>query len=326
MAGESRSKSDDLGRRLFDNPTAFEFHQAVRLLEHYVAPDASIRFIPSAQLGFPSAEVESLWFSEFPSTVELVSRVVALVGATGELPSWYSDFALERQKHRDTTFDSFLALFSSRLTELYFQAWARYTMAPDFEREAVGIGVARTTELLSALAEVDIPESHSGCDALLSYAGIVGRRPVGAVSLEGILTDFLNLPVKVREFELRFFQLSADQVFLLGRDGQAQTLDGGAVLGDAVWSRNASFAIEIGPVPPVEVSSLMPGQELFDRLKTIIRSAVGPSLLFSLELIVQVDDGASCRLGSGESQLGWTTWLPLEESIASHRIVISAAL
>lgn len=139
-----------VAERLKDEPYAFDFFQAVRLLERMrpeasplgraVSPDAEvIRLRSHLSMAFPPSPVVDY---EPPDEFRVVPRLtvafLGLYGPSGVLPLHYTQLLLdlgrdvrgpERRSLRD-----WLDVFDHRLLSLYFRAWEKYCFYLPFER------------------------------------------------------------------------------------------------------------------------------------------------------------------------------------------------
>ena len=81
---------------LVEQPNAFEFIQATRLLRHAEAPHTQkegdwakqFKFHSSLNLNFPNAEIESLTLDE--EKIHLTNLMIGLTGIQGTLPYSYT--------------------------------------------------------------------------------------------------------------------------------------------------------------------------------------------------------------------------------------------
>src|SRR5437870_9053807 len=107
-----------LKERLFEEPYAFDFFQAVRLLEKIypkrravgseaLPNDEVVRFRSRIALDFPPSEIHEInetkdGFSD-AERVEMMINFMGMIGVSGVLPVHYTELAMDRIRRRDTT-------------------------------------------------------------------------------------------------------------------------------------------------------------------------------------------------------------------------------
>ena len=137
--------------RLYAEPFAFDFFQAVRLL-HALDPDRSrvgrggppssevVRFRSFASLSFPPSSIRDLDPpAEAGHPPVMVQSFLGLTGPNGVLPRHYTELILnldrdQRGPERYALRDWF-DLFNHRMTALFYRAWEKYRPFLDRERE-----------------------------------------------------------------------------------------------------------------------------------------------------------------------------------------------
>ena len=136
--------SPELETRLREEPCAFHFFQAIRLLERFfperkpvgrfVNPSEEIaRFGAHPSLAFPASEIQSLeWNSTKPH--KMTVNFLGLMGPIGSLPQWYTGLVAERLRSGDKTLRDFLDIFNHRFLSLFHQAWEKYRFPIAYER------------------------------------------------------------------------------------------------------------------------------------------------------------------------------------------------
>jgi len=118
---------------LGEDPTAFEFFQAVRLLERarggqrrvggFGDPDDEVaRFSAHPSTAFPASEIQAL---ELPpgAPARLSVNFLGLIGPLGVLPYHYTLLVVERLRARDRALQAFLDIFNHRITSLFYRAF-----------------------------------------------------------------------------------------------------------------------------------------------------------------------------------------------------------
>jgi type VI secretion system protein ImpH len=135
---------------LFAEPYAYDFFQAVRLLERldssrrpvgYANPPRTevVRFRAHMSLSFPPSTLYDLVKSEpnLPLPVMTVAHL-GLFGPSGALPRHYTEMLLRQEREgqgpdKDALRD-WLDLFNHRLISLFYRAWEKYRFYIPYER------------------------------------------------------------------------------------------------------------------------------------------------------------------------------------------------
>jgi type VI secretion system protein ImpH len=287
-----------VAERLFQEGFAFDFFQAVRLLERLGGP----RRVPVGRRGPPAAEVvrfrahQSLHFPasaiysvEPPTAAQampvLVATFMGLTGPSGVLPRHYTELLLRLARDSKGAEKGALAawfdLFNHRLISLFYRAWEKYhfTIAHErgehFAREPdaftqtlfslVGLGLSPLRRRL----HVVIPDSalQPGQErvlariddlTLLHYSGFFAHRPRCASSLQALLQDYFGLPVEVRQFQGQWLLLDEANRTRLGAAEGNSVLALSAVAGDRVWDVQGKFRIRLGPLRLRQFDEFLP--------------------------------------------------------------------
>lgn len=317
---------DRLARLLAEEPTAFEFFQAVRVLSR-LAPERSavgefsdpadevVRFAVNPSFAFPPSEIHALDESD-GGPPKLTVNFFGLTGPQGVLPLHYSQQTAERARARDTALRDFLDLFNHRAIALFFRAWAKYRPWPSESvddriahhlLDLIGLGTAGLAERLVA------PTS-----SLIPYAGLLGTAPRPAVALEALIEDYFDVPVEVHQFVGGWYPLVPGTQCEVGEDDPSAQLGLGTVVGDEIWDPQARIRIRIGPLPRRRYDEFLPTGSAYPVLQGLAEFFGGGQYDFEVQLVLGRDDVPPCVLGADDGAappLGWCTWLrtvPLE--------------
>jgi type VI secretion system protein ImpH len=305
------------------DPTAFEFFQAVRLLglassgKHQVGDVADpaeepVRFSVPASLAFPPGEIRSV---EDPSggPLRMTVNFMGLIGPQGVLPDHYTQLVAERLQKRDRGLRDFLDIFHHRILSLFYRSWEKSRFPVAYERsgrdpltrhlrDLVGIGGAATA---------DSPAPYRG--ALLYYAGLLLPQPRSALGLEQLLEGYFDVPVEVEQFVGEWYRPAGETQCVVSDDERvAGRLGAGALVGDAVWDRQAKARIRLGPLSRKRYLEFLPGGAAHQELRQLTRFFGGDALEFGAQLVLARDDVPPCILGADAGEglpLGWSTWV-----------------
>ena len=319
---EQRSAQSELEDLLKESPTAFEFFQAVRLLERlhptrepvgfFVDPaDEVVHFVTNPNTAFPASEIQSLELGA-GGPARLAVNFMGLTGHEGVLPYSYSLLVAERLRARDSTLRDFFDLFHHRIISLFYRAWEKYRFSVAHERDQrdivtqhlkdlVGIGVGQLQERLAISDET-----------LLFYAGLLAPEQRSAAALQQLVGDYFGVPVEVEQFVGGWYPLSASTQCAVGKDEDAsEQLGLGAVAGDEVWDPQARVRLRLGPLTRRQYDQFLPNGSAFEPLQTLTRFFCGDQLDFEVQLQLARDEVPPCALGAdgAGSPLGWCTWM-----------------
>jgi type VI secretion system protein ImpH len=359
MAGANRRASAALSERLFGEPYHFDFFQAVRLLEwvlrEQAGPDPAqrprpvgrdeppeceaVRFRALPSLTFPGSAVadvrppgEGAGDNGAPAPAEMTVAFFGLTGPEGVLPQHYTSLLLERIRVKDFALRDFLDLFHHRLISLFYRAWEKYRLPFAYERSALeGGGEADAcTQALYCLVGLGTAglrgRQEVDDEAFLYYAGHFAHRPRPAVVLEGVLADYFEVPVEVRQLQGQWLRLGPDDRSVMPGaqhpEGLNALLGVNALAGDRVWEVQSKFRLRVGPLTYAQFRALMPNGGALRAFCQLTRSYAGPEFDFDVQPVLRAAEVPWCRLGPGEADgpyLGWNTWArssPFREDVA----------
>jgi type VI secretion system protein ImpH len=273
-----------LEEQLYEEGFAFDFFQAVRVLERLETarkpvgrsgpPDAeATRFRAFLSLSFPPSAVHEV--SRPTSELRLPAMTVTFLGLTGPsgvLPRHYTELLLrlEREAKGDVrrSLRDWLDLFNHRIISLFYRAWEKYRFYLPYERgeysrkdpdaftralfSLVGLG----EPALRARMRVAVPvveDLHQNERALarvddlslLYYGGFLVHRPRCAVALESMVHDYFQLPALVQQFLGQWLRLETGDQTQLGSGGR---LGVNTVAGSKVWDVQSKVRVRLGPL------------------------------------------------------------------------------
>jgi type VI secretion system protein ImpH len=338
---------DSPAARLYREPFAFDFFQAVRLLERMHPdrklvgragpPDAeAVRFVSRASLAFPAAAIDRLDPPEGDEDgpPRMAVNFFGLTGPNGVLPLVYTQWQIARERARGEPESGALAawldLFTHRLLSLFYRAGRKYRLPIVSETaEAYGRHDPITTACLAliglgtpGLADRFKTEPVAGDDdsddvedvSLLRYAELFSHATRPAVGLEGMLTDFFDVPIAVETFRGRWLPLDPDNQTRIGRIGGNDRLGESALVGRRVWDVASGIRVRIGPLNRPEFRQWLPHFKRIYVLAKLVRFYTRDELDFDVQLVLSASAVRPLQLnrpGSGQivARLGWNTWV-----------------
>jgi type VI secretion system protein ImpH len=334
MAASNWGTDCRLDESLFASACEFDFFQAVRLLTllrnqprtGVSGPSADIvRFRSHNSLSFPASSVACIENnkSDPPS---MGVTFLGMTGPQGALPNAYTELAIDRICIGDHSFADFLDLFNHRLIQLFYEAWKKYHFVIGYEEarqipdkgDVVQERTDEFTECLFGLIGLGTPNLRGKMPVadlgLLHYLGLLAQRPHSADALRAFLHDYFEVPVSVEQLLEKWHFLDTDELCTLGSGDTNSLLGGGAVAGDAVWTRQALVRIVFGPLTAEQFRLFLPDGKSFAQAVALIRWFLGSSLDFEIQATLRREEVPFCRLGEGpeDARLGWSAWLKTE--------------
>src|SRR5262245_50656588 len=301
---------------LFTEPSAFDFLQAVRLLEIRAqgaarpsdAPPYAdvVRFRTSFDLGFAPSEIRGLQRPAPGGVPEMTIAMFGTGGPDGPLPTSFTEDILDRLKHQDTALAAFLDIFHHRLVSLLYRIHKVHRLA------LVSVSPDRTpaARYVLSLIGLGLPSLASQLEApsaTLRYAGLLAAVPRSAAGLALVLTDYFAVPFEVCQFAGDWYALDPDQCTHVGVAGRNNAIGQNAVVGTRVWIQDAGVLLRIGPLTARQFGDFLPEGAAHGALAEIVRFYAGADLKVRIQLLLRPEDLSQARLG--QSRIGWTGWL-----------------
>ncbi len=297
VTGDRPAPAGSVAARLFEEGFAFDFFQAVRLLERLAPqrcpvgragpPQAEVvRFRAHLSLSFPPSSIYEIQ----PATAELPVPVMTvaflgLTGPSGILPQHYTELLLRLERDgkgpEKSALRAWLDLFNHRLVSLFWRAWEKYRFYIRYERgEYGGQEPDPFTQMLFSLIGLGFPPLRNrlrvSCRmettadmqertlariddlSLLHFSGFLAHRPRCAVSLEMLLGDYFGLAVQVRQFQGQWLALEPINQSRLGAAGGNCEMGVNLVAGDRVWDVQCKFRVRLGPLRYADFNEFLP--------------------------------------------------------------------
>jgi type VI secretion system protein ImpH len=340
MAGESGMPPDNLNalERLQAQPHRFSLFAALRLLEQSFAEhprlgesrkaaDDAIRLGQAPHLSFAPCDIAEVERSD-DERLRMEQFAFGVFGPNGALPLHLTELAYDRRRQKeDGTIVDFVNLFQHRLISLFYRAWADAEPTVNFDRPESD----RFRLFLGALIGL-APSSGWDADAVpdyakLSRAGLLAAQTRSAEGLETLLGDYFGIPVQVRQFVGSWLDIPGDLRCRLG-DAQSATLGINATLGASTWQCQHKFEIALGPLSRASFNNFLPGAPGLTQLRALVRLYTNDEWEWQVRLLLRDVEIPGMRLGSvesGESRLGWTSWLGARHADAADVVIQARA-
>lgn len=301
-------------------PERFQLFAALRLLErvHREQPrigrsarpaDDPVRLRHAPSLDFASRDIDRFEPAGSAARPALHGLVFGLFGPNAPLPLHLTEYALQRQNNaRDRSLVAFADLFHHRLLGLFYRAWADAQPVvqadrPEDDRFRLYLG-ALIGLATPALQQRDaLPDDYKR-----HFGGRLAALARNREGLQGLLQHALQVPVQVVEFVAEWMRLPDDARLRIGMRGQANQLGGSAVLGARVRGCQHRFRIRIGPLDSQVFRHWLPGGRALAQLTAAVRSYVGDTQSWDVQLVLRADDVPCMRLGRS-GRIGLDSWL-----------------
>lgn len=333
--------TDRFEERIAGAACRFDFYQAVRLLELLqpfstspgIGTDSRrepVRFRSRISLEFPASDIYQVRLKR-DGQPEMTVNFMGLAGLLGPLPMPLTELILStppltrvrgnpvldengEPAHHPPAVVDFLDIFNHRLISLMYRVRKVYRPALSSKAPAE-TALAQSLFALIGLGHPSLRDRMAVPDAaLLFYAGLLSTRPRSAVGLERILSDYFDVPVRIRQFIGRWRKLDPEQWTVIGgRRRRNARLGQTTILGTRVWDKQTHIRIRLGPMQRSKFISMLPGGTAHQALRDLIRFYVDPEITFSLELALLEGDVYSPMLGSDDLFTGLTSWLALTD-------------
>jgi type VI secretion system protein ImpH len=326
---EGTREHEALFHMLREEPFSFRFFQSVRLLErlfperkpvgYFVSPQSEVvRFSSRTSLNFPASEIQSFSENDLrPNDMEV--NFLGLTTVNGPLPHPYAEHLLDRMRAKDYAPGDFFNLFNHRFVSLFYRSWKRYRFFIGYELDKTRGQVSGdpvTASLYSLLGfgtagllqRTAVPD-----EAMLYYAGLLGRNVPTSQALKQLLSDFFEVPVRIEEFTGNWNLLPEEDLTYLNDTGlQSESLGIGTIVGDAVWDQHGTVTVRLGPMPLKQYQDFLPGGVAARQLEAWLRLFGQGEFDFAVRLVLAREEVPGVLLTpeqNGMGRLGFESWL-----------------
>ncbi|SHF77634.1 type VI secretion system protein ImpH [Microbulbifer donghaiensis] len=361
MATTRRRQSVTVIERLRREPYRFEFFQAVRLLERVTlragqeralepvagaAPPSRelVRFSAQSSLSFVGADV--LRVQQADSTESEPSDAATnqwrmevgfggLIGSQGVMPYYLTELVLRELREKNTALRDFLDIFHHRHISLFYQAWHKYQLPVNYERQH--LRQQREPDLfshaLAALSGLGTSELRYRMpvpdEAMLGMAGHLSRQQCSAAALASMIRQYFGLNVSIEQFQGQWDNLPEDVLCRLPGPGYPQGVNNclgqNSVLGTQCFQAQNKFRVVVEPLEYEQFMAISPGSEKLEALKSFIQFSAGIEMDFEICVTLFTDQVVPVQLiDEPDSQplLGWNTHMAGEQE-HNQRVAIT---
>jgi type VI secretion system protein ImpH len=301
------------------------------------------RFLANLSLSFPASSIQQLVRDATPQPPRMTVNFMGLTGPSGVLPRHYTERLWNELRGPErTALQDWLDLFNHRFISFFYRAWEKYRFHVPFERgesaqrepdsfsrclfSLIGLGFrSHRNRFRVAFAESAprAPEDGGARPvrdkelarlddfAFLRFGGLFAHRPRCAVSLEVFLQVYLQVPVKVLQFQGQWLHLGEASQSALGQRNNRMGED--TMVGDRIWDVQSKVRIRLGPLPYEQFLEFLPDRTPLRRRKRIfllaqvVRYYLGAEMDVEFQLVLQQEEVPAAQAGP-HSRLGWNTW------------------
>lgn len=322
MAAHGWRKSTSVEDWLFDESYAFDFYQAVSLLEKLrrdatsvgtgINPhDEAVTFSSNVGLAFPETDIARIGRPHRETDpARMLVNFLGLAGALGPLPAPFAETIFQRAVRGDTAARDFLDIFNHRLVSLAYRIRKNHR---------VGLGVNAPPEdsaakhlfALLGLADETMKDRLPFKDrALLEHTATFSNETRSLEGLLAVLRRHFALPIEAIPLTGAFHPIEKEDRSALGPSGGNRTLGRDACLGTRFWDQEATFDLRIGPLNFEEFKRFLPGGDALSPFCALVRLYAGERFHFGLVLILAAGEAPPLTLGKkGSSRLGQVAWI-----------------
>ncbi|PTS84380.1 type VI secretion system baseplate subunit TssG [Pseudomonas sp. HMWF032] len=329
MAAPGRQAPAPLSKRLREAPQAFEFLQALLLLERE-KPNAT----PLGQGSSPEQEAVRLRGPLTPTFAPsqvvrledvpgqpptLSTAVFGLGGPDGPLPYAYQEWLQQRARLKDHAPADFLDLFHNRLLAQLYRVLGRHRLALGFQRPQE----APVQQLLLALSGL-LPRSLQGRMALpdaaiTTHSGLFNGPRRSLAGFAVLVRHQFGVTVNYDAYQGAWREIPPASRSRLQRGGRNLGLGRNAVAGTRVWDEHAGIRLTLGPLTAEQAQAYLPGGEQHERLADLASFYLGPDTDCHLRLLVR--PGKPLRLDRQQPpRLRWSSNLQYAGATTLQRI------
>jgi type VI secretion system protein ImpH len=303
----------NLKEDILESAEAYDFYQAVKILDRLTTQDSSstgqpsrLRIQPELNLDYPNSDIAEI-SNEDDQGYLMTTTFFGLYGVSSPLPGFYTEELLDDDWDELHSRKDMFDVIHNQVYPLLYRAWLKYK----FSHNTVELEDSKYWEIIFDLAGLGdaYRQDKSRYSYLARYAGILGQRNKSLLGLKTLLKERLqSIAVEIKPCVKRKVSIVRHQRCMLGK--QNAMLGKNACIGKEITDRNGKFLVEIGPVEPNDLLRFGDQGELIAEIKNLIHIYLVQPLAYSIILLL--GPGASMPLQLGmthNSTLGSNCWL-----------------
>ncbi len=305
----------------------FDFFQAIRRVETLSqelprvghaqqANQEAVRIKQSPAVDFAPSTIDEIE-PDSSGRVVLKQRFFGLLGPSGPMPLHVTEQVRNQTRHEDdATIEQFLNLFHHRMGTLFYRAWSSSRGAVQRDRPDQDRFADYLAALSGVMANQDAAETPPTSAVTIQnrwhFTGRFASSHRNAEGLQAVVSSVVDAKTQVYSFVLRQLRLQEEDRTRLTKQptaaGRGGRLGRSVVLGRSVADRRSTIGLCIGPVKFQLFRALLPGGQLHDSIRKLIRSYIDPSLACQVRLILDRTSVPRMSLGR-EGALGQNAWM-----------------
>lgn len=344
MATSRRRQSFTVIERLRREPSRFDFFQSVRLLERAAAISGDgcaretvassappsremVRFRAQSSLSFVGSDVLKIEQADTSDTEhsgaslkqwQMEVGFAGLAGSQGVMPYYLTEVVLKELREKNTALRDFLDIFNHRHISLLYQAWHKYQLPVNYERQH--LRQEREPDLfshaLASLSGLGTSEMRYRMpmpdESLLGMAGHLSRQHCSAAALASMIRQYFGLNVTIEQFRGQWDELPEDVLCRLpGPDypqGVNNRLGTNTILGTHCFQAQNKFRVVVEPLAYEQFMTISPGSDKLEALKSFIQLSAGVEMDFEISVTLSTSQVAPVQLvdePDNQPLLGW---------------------
>ncbi|OEU65445.1 MAG: type VI secretion protein [Desulfovibrio sp. S3730MH75] len=320
MECDDRRPPSSITGKLLDNPTAYSFFQAIRLLRLHskscIGKDLDtfyrdhLRVRPQLSLGFPATDLTEVTeeLSKDGDRYRIEATFMGLYGASSPMPIFYTEELLEEASEDKSVTRDFLDIINNDVYVQFFRAWSRSRLMVKAVDEEDSSWLERLNCLLGFGHKEILASVPEECRRY-RHIGLLTQYPRSALGLKTLLKDSLDHDdVRVEQCVLRKVKLPEDQLFALGVD--SNILGERSWIGEELDDRMGKCAIVLRGLDAVRYHELLPGEGDGKKLDNLVRGYLVEPFKYDLVLEMKPGEAHTAILGGEQwSGLGCDSWV-----------------
>lgn len=312
MSAAQRISQASVIDTLFSEPAAFEFFQAVRLLQRYLkhtkrigaekALNDFIQFNATLSLAFQKSELGSLVACENNTGYLLIPSMIGLTGNLGALPLIYTqklNTSSWAKKHGSTVF---LDLFNNRLINLFYKASIQYNLPLLAELKQDKHYLECIHALTGISPRPSISNNQLVSQVLAEFGGLLQGQMLNAESIQQLLTAVLKQSVVIHQFIPEWFVIPAESRNYLSAPHIQLGIN--TFCGERVKQIDSKIQIEIGPLDYNSYLKFLPNGEFNIILRQILKKIISFTTHIEILLVIDKEQVRNIQLNDKNISIG----------------------
>lgn len=320
MATANRQQTTALVNELEQNPAAFEFFQAVRLLlqDSDKPLEQTIKFKGTASLKFPAGDVEKITASDTNADWDMTVSFMSLLGSHGILPPHYTERVLKQIQLKDHALLDFINLLQQRSIGLFYQAWEKYHFYAAYEHAQNQKQTDAFSKMLYSISGFGSKSAQKQFPAKIDnvgfYSGFFANSVRSSANLQALVQSFFEVETNVKELEGEWLDLGVENCTRLSSaqftTANNNRLGVNSCAGTKIWHCGHKVRIKLGPLNHSQFSNFLPNGKWFNTLQQLISLYIGLEFNFDIQLVLAAKYIKPAQLQKrAPLKLGWNSWL-----------------